>query len=86
MNVIFKLLAAGISFGAGLAANKLVDTIWTKMTGYAPPKDGDNLEYSLRSALTFAVVSAIVAAIIQTVTGRGAQHAMARFEKTRDLT
>ncbi|MCW1248906.1 DUF4235 domain-containing protein [Acaricomes phytoseiuli] len=86
MNVVFKLLAAGISFGAGFAANKLVDTLWTKATGNEPPKDGDNLEHSLRSALTFAVVSSTVAAIIQTLTGRGAQRAISRFDKTRDLT
>lgn len=86
MNLLFKLLAAGISFGAGFAANKLVDTIWTKTTGNVPPKDGENLEHSLRSALTFAIVSATVAAIIQTVTGRGAQRAIAKFNKSRDLT
>lgn len=86
MNLIFKLLATGISLGAGFAANKIVDTVWTKTTGNEPPKDGENLEHSFRSALIFAVVSATVAAVIQTVTGRGAQRALVRFNSSRDLT
>lgn len=86
MNLLFKLLATGISLGAGFAANKIVDTVWAKTTGNAPPKDGENLEHSLRSALTFAIVSATVAAVIQTLTSRGTQRAMAKFNKSRDLT
>lgn len=86
MNVIFKLLAAVISLGAGFAANKIVDAVWTKATGNAPPKDGENLDHSMRSALIFSVVSATVAAIIQTITGREAQRAIARFNNSRDLT
>ncbi|WP_285727520.1 DUF4235 domain-containing protein [Psychromicrobium xiongbiense] len=86
MSLIIKLLAAAISFGAGFAANKLVDTVWTKTTGNAPPKDSENLEHSLRSAIIFAVVSASVAAIIQTLTSRGTQRAIAKFKNTRDLT
>lgn len=82
MNVVFKLLGTLVSLGAGFAANKLVDTIWEKSTGNKPPKDGSNLENSLRSALVFALVSSAVAAIIQTLAGRGTQRAIAKFNKT----
>ena len=81
MNIVFKLLGTAISLGAGFAASKLVDIVWEKSTGNKPPKDGADLENSLRSALTFALVSSIVAAMIQTVAGRATQKAIARFNK-----
>ncbi len=81
MNIVFKLLATGVSLGAGFAATKLVDTVWEKSTGNKPPKDGADLENSLRSTLIFALVSAVVAAIIQTLVGRTTQKAIARFNK-----
>ncbi|ALE93256.1 hypothetical protein AOC05_14485 [Arthrobacter alpinus] len=79
MNIVFKLLSTGISLGAGFAASKIVDTVWEKSTGNKPPKDGGDLENSLRSALTFALVSSAVAAIIQVIAGRTTQKAIARF-------
>ena len=81
MNIVFKLLGTGVSLGAGFVASKLVDTAWEKSTGNKPPKDGANLENSLRSALTFALVSSVAAAIIQTIAGRTTQKAIARFNK-----
>lgn len=81
MNIVFKLFATGVSLGAGFVASKLVDTVWQKSTGNEPPKDGADLETSLRSALTFALVSSVVAAIIQTLVGRTTQKAIARFNK-----
>ncbi|WP_427015666.1 DUF4235 domain-containing protein [Pseudarthrobacter sp. P1] len=84
MNVVFKLLGIAVSLGAGFAANKLVDAVWEKSTGNKPPKDGSDLENSLRSALVFALVSSAVAAVIQVLAGRGTQRAIARFNKTPD--
>ncbi len=81
MNILLKLLGTGVSIGAGFVANKTVDMVWEKSTGRKPPKDGTNLEYSLRSALTFALVSSAVAAIIQVIAGRGTQKAIARINK-----
>ncbi len=79
MNIVFKLLGTGVSLGAGFVASKLVDTVWEKTTGNKPPKDGADLGNSLRSALTFALVSSAVAAVIQVVAGRTTQKAIARF-------
>lgn len=81
MNIVMKLVGTGVSLGAGFVASKLVDTVWEKSTGNKPPKDGSDLENSMRSALTFALVSSAVAAVIQVVAGRTTQKAIARFSK-----
>ncbi|MDQ6753113.1 MAG: DUF4235 domain-containing protein [Actinomycetota bacterium] len=82
MNLLFKLVGTGVSIGAGFLANKAVDAVWKKSTGKEPPKDGMDLNHSLRSALTFALVSSVVAALIQVIAGRSTQRAIARFNKT----
>lgn len=81
MNLLLKLVGTGVSIGAGFVANKLVDAVWEKSTGKKPPKDGTDPEHSLRSALTFALVSSAVAALIQVVAGRGTQRAILRLNK-----
>ncbi|GAA4655608.1 DUF4235 domain-containing protein [Arthrobacter cryoconiti] len=81
MNIVFKLLSMGVSLGAGIVASKIVDTAWEKSTGNKPPKDGADLENSMRSALIFALVSSAVAAIIQVVAGRTTQKAIAHFNQ-----
>ncbi|MFC8304865.1 DUF4235 domain-containing protein [Specibacter sp. NPDC057265] len=82
MNVVVKLLGTGISLGAGFAASKVVDAVWEKSTGSKPPKDSNDLESSFRSALTFALVSSAVAAVIQVLAGRTTQKAIARWSKS----
>ncbi|MFI5086177.1 MAG: DUF4235 domain-containing protein [Actinomycetales bacterium] len=82
MNLLFKLLGTGASLGAGFAATKLVDALWKKTTGTNPPKDSDNLEHSLRSALVFALVSGVVSSTIKVLTDRGTQKAIAKFNRT----
>lgn len=86
MDVVFKLLGVGLSAGAGFVGTKLVDFLWQKITGEAPPKSKDGLENTLRSALIFAVISGAVSTIIQVLTNRSTQRAIKRFAKTRDLT
>lgn len=86
MDVVFKLLGVGLSAGAGFVGTKLVDFLWQKITGEAPPKSKDGLENTLRSALIFAVISGAVSTIIQVLTNRSTQRAIKRFSKTRDLT
>lgn len=84
MNLLLKLLSAGLTIGAGIAANKALDIAWEKGTGKTPPKDLDDPNNSLRAALAFAVVSSAVAAVIHVLAGRGAHHAAARFKKNQD--
>lgn len=86
MNFFIKLVGTGISLLAGFAGTKAVDTIWEKTTGRKPPKGGkDDVPTTLRSALTFALVSASVSAIIQVLTNRGTQRAITRFAKSQDI-
>ena len=86
MTVVFKLLGVGMSVGAGFIGTKLVDFLWEKITGDAPPKSTDGLENSLRSALLFAIISGAVSTTIQVLTNRSTQKAIARAAKTGDLT
>ncbi|CAH0233851.1 hypothetical protein SRABI83_02695 [Arthrobacter sp. Bi83] len=86
MSFFIKLLGTGISLLAGFAGTKAVDTIWEKTTGRKPPKGGkDDVPTTLRSALTFALISASVSAIIQVLANRGTQRAITRFAKTQDI-
>ena len=86
MNFFIKLAGTGISLLAGFAGTKAVDTIWEKTTGRKPPKGGkDDVPTTLRSALTFALISASVSAIIQVLTNRGTQRAITRFAKSQDI-
>lgn len=86
MNFFIKLLGTGISLLAGFAGTKAVDTIWEKTTGRKPPKGGqDDVPTTLRSALTFALISASVSAVIQVLTNRGTQRAITRFAKSQDI-
>lgn len=85
MNFFFKLLGTGVSIGAGFVGTKLVNALWEKSTGNKPPKGSDDMDASLRSALTFALISAAVSAVIQVVAGRGTKRAISHFEKTQDV-
>ena len=85
MNFFFKLLGAGVSLGAGFLGTKLVNKGWEKATGHKPPTGHDDVETSLRSALTFALVSAFVSTLIQVLTSRGTQRVIARFAKSQDI-
>jgi hypothetical protein len=86
MNLFIKLLGTGISLLAGFVGTKLVDTVWEKSTGNKPPKGhDDDIPTTLRSALTFALVSASVSAIIQVLANRGTQRAITRFAKSQDI-
>lgn len=86
MTVVFKLLGVGMSVGAGYIGTKLVDFLWQKITGQAPPKNKDGLENTLRSALVFAIISGAVSTTIQVLTNRSTQRAIERFTNSRDLT
>jgi Protein of unknown function (DUF4235) len=86
MNIIIKLLGTGISLLAGFVGTKVVDTVWEKTTGNKPPKGhDDDVPTTLRSALTFALISAAVSAVIQVLANRGTQRAVTRFAKTQDI-
>ncbi|GAA0193264.1 MULTISPECIES: DUF4235 domain-containing protein [Micrococcaceae] len=83
MKPMMKLLATGISLGAGFVGSKLVDRLWKGFTGNDAPRHGQEAEAeaSMRQALAFAVFSSVVAAIIQVLTDRGTRKALAKLNK-----
>ena len=86
MNLLIKLLGTGISIGAGFVGTKVVNAVWEKSTGRkAPTGKHEDTPTSLRSALTFALISASVSTIIQVLANRGTQRAITRFAKTQDV-
>ncbi|WP_104101988.1 DUF4235 domain-containing protein [Arthrobacter sp. 08Y14] len=86
MNLILKLLGTGASLGAGILSAKLLDFLWTRITGNEPPRDKDGvLDVSLRTAVIFAVVSGAVSQAIRVLTNRGTQRAIQRYQKTPDV-
>ncbi|MET0977873.1 MAG: DUF4235 domain-containing protein [Paeniglutamicibacter terrestris] len=79
-----KLIGPAVSLAAGFLGGKLVDKAWMGFTGQQPPKRGNKeaqAEASMRQVIGFAVLSAITAALIQVLTDRGTQKAIARFTK-----
>jgi hypothetical protein len=86
MSFFIRLLGTGVSLLAGYAGTKAVDAAYEKITGRKPPKgDTDDVPTTLRTALTFALISAAVSAIIQVLANRGTQRAITRFAKTQDI-
>ena len=85
MNLFIKLLGTGVSIGAGLVGTKVVNAVWEKSTGRKPPTGKEDAPTSLRSALTFALISASVSTIIQVLANRGTQRAITRFAKSQDI-
>ena len=83
MNVVIKLLGTGVSMGAAYVANKIVSRAWEKKTGHKPPKSMDDLEHTWKQALLWALISSLIATVIQLVAGRSAQRAVARYTHTR---
>lgn len=67
-----KLTMMALSFGSGWIAQKIVEKLWDKSTG-GLSKDLDNDDARLASVVTFAAVSAAVAALTQVFAKRGAR-------------
>lgn len=84
MNSLMKLLGPVISIAAGFLGGKIVDKVWIGFTGQQPPKHGNKeaqAEATMRQVIGFALLSAITAAMIQVLTDRGTQKAIAKFTK-----
>ncbi len=81
MNILIKLLSAGVSVAAGAAARKALSAGWRKGTGQEPPKKADDLENSLPGVLAFALATAVTGAVIQVLTTRLARKATVGLER-----
>lgn len=81
MNILIKLLSAGVSLAAGAAARKALSAGWRKGTGHEPPKNADDLGHSLPGVLVFALATAATSAVIHVLTTRLARKATLRLER-----
>lgn len=79
-NLVEKLIATGITIGGGIVGAKLVEFGWKAVTGHDAPKDLDDTEENLVSAISFAVISAGISAIIRVTSKRGAHSAVKRIQ------
>ncbi|MGM7671183.1 DUF4235 domain-containing protein [Microbacterium sp. A93] len=79
-NLMEKLIATGITIGGGIVGAKLVEFGWKAVTGNDAPKDLDDTEEHLLSAISFAVISAGISAIIRVTSKRGANSAVKRLQ------
>ncbi|MEV4900250.1 DUF4235 domain-containing protein [Citricoccus sp. NPDC055426] len=79
-NLVEKLIATGITIGGGIVGAKLVEFGWKAVTGHDAPKDLDDTEENLVSAISFAVISAGISAIIRVTSKRGANSAVKRLQ------
>ncbi|GAA3675748.1 hypothetical protein GCM10023081_12680 [Arthrobacter ginkgonis] len=87
MKTLLKLAGPFVTLAAGFAGAKVVELVWTKVTGARPPRPGDteaNVKSSLRQVLAFAMVSAAVGAAIEVLTGHGTRFAISRLGQDAD--
>jgi hypothetical protein len=84
MNVLIKLLGLAVGMGAGVAANKALEAIWSKSTGKPAPKDATNLEDSLPGVVLFAFAGGAVGAVIHVLTQRTTKKALTKLQETAD--
>lgn len=79
-NLVEKLIATGITIGGGIVGAKLVEFGWKAVTGNDAPNDLEDTEQHLASAISFAVISAGISAIIKVTSKRGANSAVKRIQ------
>ncbi|MDF9876559.1 DUF4235 domain-containing protein [Cellulosimicrobium cellulans] len=74
-----KVGTVALTFAAGWAAQKLVTFVWAKVTGHDAPKDLDDEEVGIVSAVTFAAVAAGVGVLARRFAGKEAKRVVARL-------
>ena len=87
MKALLKLAGPLVTLAAGFAGAKVVELVWTKVTGARPPRYGDTeaqAKSSLRQVLAFAMVSAAVGAAIEVLSGHGTRFAISRLGQDED--
>lgn len=82
MNILIKLLGMAVGMGAGIAANKALEAVWSKSTGKHAPKDATNLEDSLPGVVLFALAGAAVGSVIHVLTQRATKKALVNLQET----
>lgn len=68
----WKVLATGSALVAGIAAKKVLETVWEKGTGKAPPRNPESPDTTWGEAVGWAVLSGTVFALARLVATRQA--------------
>lgn len=82
MNLVGKLASMGAVAASGFIASKIADKGWTRVTGKEPPKEDSN--EGIAQVLAFAVLSAVIAALVQRVVMKGTTRLLTMTEDTAE--
>ncbi|MEJ5946089.1 DUF4235 domain-containing protein [Pseudokineococcus basanitobsidens] len=69
---LFKLLGTGGAIAAGIAANKVLTTVWRKSLGGEPPLNPESDETSWGEAVAWALLSGAVVGVARLAWRRNA--------------
>ncbi|MGW9550163.1 DUF4235 domain-containing protein [Citricoccus zhacaiensis] len=75
-NLTDKIVSTAITVVGGYVGTKIVEFTWRKVTGHDAPKDAEDTEANMWSAITFATISAGITALIRVTSQRGAHKAI----------
>lgn len=75
-NLTDKIVSTAITVVGGYVGTKVVEFTWRKVTGHDAPKDAEDTEANMWSAITFATISAGITALIRVTSQRGAHKAI----------
>ncbi len=81
MNLAVKLVSMGAVAASGFLATKIADKSWTSVTGNEPPKGEASVNSSIVQVAAFAVLSAIIAALVQRYVMKGTNRLLAMTGK-----
>ncbi|OMH27613.1 hypothetical protein BKD30_02880 [Tersicoccus phoenicis] len=86
MDTLIKLAGTGISVGAVMAANKVLQAGWHKATGKdAPTKPGDNDDDTIKEILIWAVLTTVVSTAIKFGVAKTTQRASRSMRDPREV-
>ncbi|GAA1402298.1 MULTISPECIES: DUF4235 domain-containing protein [Oerskovia] len=74
-----KVTTVALTLAAGWIAQKAVSYAWAKATGHDAPKDLDDPEVGIISAVTFAAAAAAASVFARRFAGREAKRVVKRF-------
>ncbi len=72
-----------LTLAAGWVAQKAVTVIWKQVSGKAAPKDLDDPEVGIASAVAFAAVAASAGVLARRLASRNAKRVVHRFSSSR---
>ena len=66
----WKVMATGSALIAGVTAKKLLETVWERSTGKAPPRNPESPDTTWAEAVAWAILSGVVYGLARLVATR----------------